>query len=48
MKDANSRVEIFRGDITKLDVDAIVNAATRRFLAEAEWMARFIARRGPN
>ena len=38
----NGRVlELVLGDITAQEVDAIVNAANRRWPAAAEWTARF-------
>jgi light-regulated signal transduction histidine kinase (bacteriophytochrome) len=43
MKNPDDRIEIIQGNITKLDVDAIVNAANSHFLAAEESMARFIA-----
>ncbi len=42
------KIEILRGDITKLDADAIVNAANTTLLAVAVSTARFTARRAPN
>jgi hypothetical protein len=47
-KDPERKMDIVRGDITKLDVDAIVMPPTRHFSAVAVLMARFIARLGPN
>jgi hypothetical protein len=42
-----ARLEVIEGDITRLDVDAIVNAPTNRCWAAAASMARSIAPQGP-
>ena len=34
------RLELIQGDITQVQADAIVNAATARWPVEAAWMVR--------
>ena len=43
-----SHIEIVRGDITTLDVDAIVTRPMPRCSVVVAWMARFIARPAPS
>ena len=42
-----AELKVMRGDVTQLEVDAIVNAA-KMCWAAAAWMARFIARPDPS
>ena len=41
-----AELKVTRGDITRLEVDAIVNAANTRCWAGAVWTERSIARPG--
>lgn len=41
-------LEIIQGDITKLQVDAIVNPRIRHYLVEEEWTEPSTEQRGPN
>jgi O-acetyl-ADP-ribose deacetylase (regulator of RNase III) len=43
-----NRVQVIRGDITKLDVDAIVNAANSSCWGVGAWTGPSTARRGPS
>jgi O-acetyl-ADP-ribose deacetylase (regulator of RNase III) len=47
-KKMKERIEVLEGDITKLKVDAIVNAANRTLLGGAGWTAPFTGQQGLN
>jgi O-acetyl-ADP-ribose deacetylase (regulator of RNase III) len=42
----NNRLEVVKGDITKIKVDAIVNAANSSLMGEVAWMELFTVQVG--